>query len=231
MGLGQLVLDGGDPAVFARHFQKAPLHFPGTGQTTATHALVVTSIGDMNVPVAGGVAVGRAAGLLDYRTADPRYGKPVHQVLIDTHVIEGVDTLKRYTDPAGNGVLMDVENFGEGEDLWTGQIPRLDPPLRAYGPDSIGGISGAVFPYPVPTGEHGFAFPGGQIDTHRDRCRAACAAGEDCGCETATTYDVGMFMFNMLGGYLASGGTTISDDPCNSRNDCPGTKLPPAPRR
>ena len=230
LGLGQLVLDAADPAVFARHFQKSPLHYPGTGQTTATHALVVTTVGDMNVPAAGGVAIGRAAGFLDYRTPDPRWGKPVHQVLVDTYTVEGVDKLKRHVDPDGNGVLLDVEDFGEGDDLWTGRIPRLDPPLRAYGPDAIGGISGAVFPYPIPTGQHGFAFPRAQIDQLRERCAQSCPAGEDCGCDDAVTFDVGMFMFNMLGRYLASGGTVLDDDLCNSRDDCPGTKPPPPAR-
>lgn len=230
LGLGQLVLDGADPAVFAKHLQRAPLKFPGKGDQTGVHALIVTSVGDMVVPAAGGASIGRAAGFIDYRTIDPRWGKTQHQVLADTFTLEGVHNLGRFRDPAGNGVHMDIEDFGQGEDLWTGLIPRLDPPFRAYGPDSLGGVSGSIFPYPTPEGQHGFAFPGAQIDTLRERCRASCPEGQDCGCATATTFDVGSFMFGMMGEWIGSGGVTLNDDLCHSRRDCPGQAPPPAPR-
>ncbi len=230
LGLGQLVLDGADPAVFAKHLQRLPLKFPGKGDQTGTHALIVTSVGDMVVPAAGGASIGRAAGFIDYKSIDPRWGKSQHQVLVDTYTLEGVHNLGRFRDPAGNGVHMDIEDFGHGEDLWTGLIPRLDPPFRAYGPDSLGGISGSIFPYPTPEGQHGFAFPGAQIDTLRARCAAACPAGQDCGCATATTFDVGSFMFGMMGEWIESGGMTLNPDLCHSRRDCPGVPPPPGPR-
>ncbi|MCA9526226.1 MAG: hypothetical protein KC549_08000, partial [Myxococcales bacterium] len=80
LGLGQLVLDPGDPATYARHLQREPLTYPGTGETTGAHAIIVTTMGDMNVPASAGVTVGRASGLVDFLTDDPRYGKPHNQV-------------------------------------------------------------------------------------------------------------------------------------------------------
>jgi hypothetical protein len=83
-GLAQLVLDPSDPAVLAPNMLVDPLHYPGTNQSTATHALIITTMGDSAVPVSGGQTVGRAAGLIDYLRVDGRYGVPVNQMLIDT---------------------------------------------------------------------------------------------------------------------------------------------------
>ncbi len=233
-GLAQLVLDPSDPAVLARHLLIDPLYFPGSGETTGAHSLIITTMGDSAVPVGGGVTVGRAAGLIDYLTPDARYGKPVNQVLIDTYTTEGVDNLNRYLDPNGNGVHLDIENFAEGDDLYGDTIPRFAQPLRlGLGEtDTLGGASAAIFPYNVPTGQHGFDLPGGMTDKAREQCREACSVeGEDdpCSCEDLQTFDIGFFMMNMIGRYFKSGGLKLDADLCQSRNDCQGLpSLPPA---
>lgn len=235
MGFAQLALDRADPAIYARHLADAPLTFPGTGEQTGTHALIVTTMGDMNVPASSGVTVGRAAGLIPYLEPDPRFGKPANQVLIDTYAAEAVNGIPRYTTPDGRPVHIDVENFSQGTDLWGETVPRLEQPLHLGldHEDPLGGVSGAIFPYAVPEGQHGFAFPGEMTDWVQAQCRADCTemGGEDpCGCSEARGFDVGYFMFNMLGRYLSSGGQDLSTDLCNSRGDCPGMMAPLDPR-
>lgn len=224
MGLGQLVLDGGDPSTFMRHLQQEPLTYPSTGDRTGAHAMVVTTIGDMTVPTSAGITLARAAGIIDWRTPDPRYGVPHNQVLIDTHTTEAAHPIGRHFDPDGAPVHMDVDNFSEDDDLWAGRLPRLNPPLRIGldRKDPLGGVSGALFPLSTPTGEHGIAFPGGHIDKFLERCE------DPEGCPTG--YDVGNFMLGLLGGWFATlGDGPVRLDPCLSRDDCPGSPaVPPA---
>ena len=229
-GLGPLVMDRGDPAVYARHLMDEPLLYPGTGQKTGTHALITTAIGDLNVPVDSGMTFARAAGLLNYLTPNPAFGVPDNQVLIDHHVPEGMDELKRYTDPDGTGVLMDPNDFSGDTDLWAGRVPRLDPPLRTGfdTEDRMGGRSAAIFAYGSPQGMHGFDPPGEMIDQAREACKATCAEG-DCGCPTLEIFDVGSFHFNLIADYLRSLGTRLNPDLCHSRDDC--ENIPAAPPR
>jgi hypothetical protein len=234
-GLGQLVLDPGDPASFARSLQQEPLVFPGTGQKTGAHAAMVFTVGDTSVPNASGMVVARAAGLLPYLTADARYGKPANQVLIDTFIAEGVHTIPRYFDASGTSVHLDPENFSDGDDVWTaGKLPRLDPPLRLGmdRTDPLGGKSAAFFLLSNPQGDHGFSEPGNMTDDVRDACVSACNSEQVCmdGCASVTTFDVGLFMANMMGAYLGSDGKTLSLDRCQALNNCAGYPALPAPR-
>lgn len=233
--IGQLVVDPADPVVFAPHLLQEPLEFPFLRQRTGSHALVITSQGDMNVPASSGVTFGRAAGLIPFLETDPRYGRSANQVLIDTYTVEAVDNLKRHTDAQGKGVHLDVENFSGGEDIWGPTYPRLDPPLRLGFDrwDRLGGRSAAIFPLTRDTGEHGFSLPGAMIDDFRAKCRTECpipGSGDPCNCRTQTTYDIGSFLVNMMARYLATNGTELSADLCQSRNDCPGYPPPPAQR-
>lgn len=233
LALGQLVLDGGDPAVYARHLLREPLEYPALGERTGAHSLIVTTVGDMNVPASSGVTVARAAGLVEYREDDPRYGVPPNQVLIDTFTAEAVDTYGRFTDTEGNPVHLDVENFSEGLDPWGDAVPRMDPPLRlGFGQkDPLGGRSAAIFPYAIPTGQHGFAQPGEMIDASRALCRMNCMDMAGCECDGSDGFDVGTFMFNMIGRYLATGGAELSADACQSSDDCDWRLPVPEARR
>lgn len=232
-GLGQIILDRADPAVLAPHLQLDPLSYAATGEVTGSHALVITSMGDMNVPANSGATYARAAGLIEFLKADSRYGKPVNQELIDTFTMEAVHSLKRFTDPAGNGVHLDVENFSQGTDMYGTDVPRLDKPLRIgwNSTDALGGKSAAIFPYNVPEGQHGFDLPGGMTDKARQKCKEACMLPDDgCGCSTLSTFDIGNFMMNMIGRYLASDGKVLSDDLCQSSDDCADLKPMPKAR-
>jgi len=228
--LSQMIVDPADPVSFAPGLNREPIAFAGRAPGGGAHALVITTNGDMNVPAGSGVTYARAAGIVDDRTPDPRFGgKTVNQVLLDTYTVEAVHSMGRHVDTEGNFCHIDIENFSGGDDLWGARLPRLDPPLHAgFGArDAAGGTSVAVFPMANPTGRHGFDTPGVMIDQARRACTETCAVADGCGCETRTTFDLGTFMLHMIGGYFASGGTAISADLCMSRDDCPG--LPPAP--
>lgn len=234
-GLGQLVIERCDPINVARHLGMEPLYYPGTGQTTGGHMMVITTMGDMNVPASSGVTYARAAGLIDYLNADPRYGKPVNQELIDNYTAEAVHNLGRYLTPDGESVHLDIENFSEGTDRYGERIPRLEKPMRIGmdQKDFLGGTSAAIFPYTLPDGQHGFEFPNQQVDKAIRDCREACtdmSEGDPCGCEDIEVFDVGHFMFNMIGRYFISQGQTMSTDLCQSRNDCSDLPDKPEPR-
>jgi hypothetical protein len=239
MTLGQMVLDPADPSVFARHFANDPLEF-STGTASDTAALIITSIGDMSVPASSGLTVARAAGYVNYLEADPRYagtpyaGMPANQILLSTYTAEAVNTIGRFTyagDPNGGGVHMDVENFSQGLDPWGENIPRLDPPIRLVNDhDASGqplqGYSGAVFTYATPEGQHGFAFPGELTDDAVTACEEA--GGMDCDALVGEAYDVGWYMFHMLGGFLSNQGQFYPiGDKCNTKDMC--NDLPPTP--
>lgn len=225
-GLGQLIIDPGDPAAYARHVLDEPLVF-GNGEQTGTHTLVVTSMGDMNVPASSGITFGRAVGLVDYLHSDPRYGHPVNQELILDHTGESANNLARYKDTNGNPVHLDVEGFSQGTDMWGTTIPRKDKPYRIGfdTQDKLGGKSAAIFPYTVPEGQHGFDGPGEMTDRFRKQCKDACMLDgpeDPCGCDEQETFDIGNFMFHMVGRYFASGGTFLDADLCQSADDCTG---------
>ncbi|MEE2901073.1 MAG: hypothetical protein VYC39_02030 [Myxococcota bacterium] len=270
MSLAQLALDPADPAVLSKHTQKERITYPSTQQTTGAHLLVVTTVGDMNVPASSGLSIGRAAGILEYLEDDSRLGKSPNQALIDTYMAEAVNTTKRFTygnSPSGYGVHMDVENFSQNSDRWANwtrtssmtwsstiamdtrfgvdsNVPRLAAPIRAglYNMDGseridpLGGRSGAIFPYPVPRGEHGFAFPGALTEQHIRDCKRECS-DETCkaSCETldGKTFDVGFFMFNMLARYFSTDGKEFNDSLCNSNSSCVDKNgvphIPPVP--
>ena len=222
--LAQAVNDPADPVNYVRHMQDEPLRYAATGEETGASLLLLGMVGDMSVPSSALGALGRSAGFIDYLSADGRYGdRPTNQVLIDTHVYEGVHSLNResyateglYTQ----GVHWDVENLSEGRDYWGENIPRLDPPLRLFGADDHGGESGVLFAYARPEGEHGFPLPLEMQARAVDECNAACES-DDCGCDDIEVFDAAFFYFNMIGRFLGTGGQDISTEACMSGNAC-----------
>lgn len=257
MGFAQMVLDPADPAVWAVHMRSGELKY-ADGSVVDTHALVLNTNGDMNVPVNTGAAIGRAAGLIDFTTPiDAWGGRTVHEVLIDTKIYEAVDKIPHFVDPSGNGVLFDVEDlsqsatptealpprgtplrYGHDKPLHRGvdgfHVPRLNPPLwkHAIGPDGSDGVSGTWFPYVEPGGKHGFWNPGEHVDFLVKQCKAeAPGKGEDpAACEKKTWFDHGMLVIGMMSYYLGSGGTELRHDTCLQNWSCPDMSAPPAPR-
>ena len=252
MTIAQVVIDPTDPAVLVRHLAQDPLEYPIKGDRTGNRFLIVTTIGDITVPASTGITVGRAAGVVDFLNPDPRYGKPINQVLIDTYTAEAVNTLNRFTyvDPPDNeelwkpmgldptmGVHLNVENLSEGNDVWGENIPRLEQPLRQlmthdmWGND-LGGYSGALFPYGIPAGQHGWARPGQMTDLAMLICRDA-KGGSDPSCTAEAiagkTYDVGWHMFGVVSRFFKYGETT---NPLGTKcwsPTMPSCQFPPVP--
>ncbi len=253
IGFAQLILDPGDPAVYAQHFTSGEISY-SDGSTVSTRALVLNTVGDMNVPVSTGAAIGRAAGLLDYTTPVADWGgRTVNQTLIDTKVLQAVDTIPHFVDSAGKGVLFDPEDLSgsataadklptkgvkvayaqpmaRGKDGY--EVPRLSPPLHTHAvtKDRAGGMSGTFFPYVRPEGQHGFWQPGEHTDYLIKACKAdAKAKGTDeSECNKGSYFDHGALLWNALGRYLATRGTEFSLEPCMITFSC--ADVLPAPK-
>ena len=200
LGIAQVALDGADPANAAPFIHQDRKLTYGTGETVGTRILYINTLGDPGVPTASGVSLARAAGLINFRDVDPRYGKSVQQVLVDVGLVEGVDGTKRHVDKTGKGVLMDVDNLanlvpgGDGFDQ-----PRLDPPLRIVrdNPLPVGGKSAILFPNMTPEGVHSFPTPA-----------------------PSKAYDLGSFLVNQFVHYMATHGEALDFDLCQFTWTC-----------
>jgi hypothetical protein len=115
MSLASNIIDPGDPVNYAPYFALRPLDDPFGNPHPSTGVLNVVTVGDMNVPLSSGIALGRAAGavpfmapsaaekypaLADYVTPASLYAKlgsmTPHRVLIENHVMEGIHRLERH---------------------------------------------------------------------------------------------------------------------------------------
>jgi hypothetical protein len=205
MGLAQMAVDKGDPVNYAPNFERRLLKY-GTGEEVHTRALVFNTIGDMNVPVATGAAISRAAGFIELRAKDARWGKTQNRVLIDTGTLEGVERTHRWQNSKGEDVHMDIEDFAlvsNADDKF--DVPRLSPPFRDVNPSTrVGGITGTLFPMVVPTGRHGFDTP-----------------------DPSKPFDLGSLIMNLTGRYMSSGGKTLSFEACMVSSSCDW--IPPVP--
>jgi hypothetical protein len=203
--IAQVILDPADPVNWAPYFEQRTLRY-AQGEQVRTRALVINTIGDMNVPMSTGAAISRAAGFVPWARRDPRHAKTPNQVLIDTGALEAVEGKGRHRNAAGQPVLMDLEHLaliGDGTDGF--DVPRLSPPLRLVGPsERAGGQSGTLFPFVHPTGRHGFDPP-----------------------DPNAHFDLGSLMANVLGRYVQSRGTILSFEPCQVDWSCEW--LPPVP--
>ncbi|HEY0881777.1 MAG TPA: hypothetical protein VGD87_09610, partial [Archangium sp.] len=101
MGLAQVALEGADPANTAPFMHGERTLTYGTGETVSTRAFYINTLGDSGVPTASGVTLARAAGLIDFRNIDPRYGKTVDQVTLSTGLVEGAEGSRRWLDSMG----------------------------------------------------------------------------------------------------------------------------------
>jgi len=198
ISIAQLALDAADPVNFAPNWHERTLRY-GTGEVVRTRGVVSTSIGDMAVPASTGAAIARAAGLLEYRVKDPRWGKTPNQLLIDTGTMDATERIRRHVNGSEESVLMDIEDYASVPGTPDGyDVPRLSPPLRLVGEaPRVGGMSGAVFPFLVPRGAHGIDFP-----------------------NPARPFDVGTFFINTMVRYLATDGRTWQLEACAEDNSC-----------
>lgn len=207
LGLAQLAIEQGDPINYVANADRQRILRYGTGEEVSTHMVVVNTIGDMNVPVATGTALARAAGMIDLYSRDARWGKTENRVLIDTGAIEAVERTGRYKDSAGHDVLMDLDDLSALSGTDDGfDMPRLSPPLRLVKDNPrLGGKTGVLYPMVVPTGRHGFDTP-----------------------DPSLRFNLGSVMLNMLGRYVQSGGMELPLEGCMVDDSC--SWIPPIPQ-
>ena len=116
MNLASNIIDPGDPVNFAPYYALRPMLDPNGEVMPPKGMLNVVTVGDMNVPLNSGIALGRVAGAVpflkpdaidrypayaDYATPNALYtalgGMTPNRALIDAHVVEGVNRLARET--------------------------------------------------------------------------------------------------------------------------------------
>ncbi|MBL9038274.1 MAG: hypothetical protein JNG84_07170, partial [Archangium sp.] len=206
MGLAQLAIERGDPINYLPNVERHRVLRYATGEEVSSRMLVFNTIGDMNVPVATGAAIARAAGYIDIKNIDPRYGKTPNRVLIDNGVLEATERSQPYRNSAGEPVLVDIEHLSSLANLDDGfDVPRLNPPFRMVRKsERVGGYTGVLFPMVVATGRHGIETP-----------------------NPALPFDLGSFMLNLIGQYMATDGMEAPFEGCMFSNTCEW--VPPAP--
>ena len=220
LGLGQIILEPGDPINYGPKYRN-PLNILPEGKVP-TNLLLILTAGDFTVPVSAGAALGRAAGIIGYKEIDTRYGKTQNQLLIDTHVMESVDKLKYFaTDNCHyhkDAINFDIDDLSDGRH-WDSP-PRLDeivrppecsgdeppescntpceklPPLRAV-LETDSGVHAVRIPMLKSRGQHALDLPDSSVE-----------------------FDPSTFSFNQIGHYLINQGKILSDHPCLATNDC-----------
>ncbi len=240
MGLAQMVLDPADPAVLAKQFTSGEAVM-ATGEVVNTHGIVITTIGDMNVPASTGASIARNLGKIDWFAQHPEWNnRSALQMLADTHMLEAVNVIGRYLTPAGAPVMWDVEDLSESATLTAAPTampyplgydgywaPRLTTPLHKYliGNDGHGGIGGAFFPYVRPEGKHDLDFPGEQTDRITTLCaNPATANAAPCKALAAgAAFDHGALVLEGMIQFLGGGGKAFPLAPCQSDWSCAPT--------
>jgi hypothetical protein len=254
MGIAQTALEPGDPANMALHYFGDPVDYGA--ETNQASVMVIATIGDMNVPVNTGIAIARAAGILDITTPDPRLadadnpaGRTDNRFLIDTGVIQGLERLSVYRRASdGMQVLYDPDDLDRSgsppEAGWLGDemgAPSWPVPLRAWRRNAAGDDCTCR----DSQGDHSCGWPGdteGPLDMVR--CEGGVSAlvmpymsvEGDHGFALPTPlipFDVNTYMINMIGYYFSTGGTELRYDLCLATNSCTveeqGFYVPPVP--
>lgn len=118
IGFATTIVDPADPINYMPLFGLKTIDGPDGKPQPPTALLNTVTIGDMNVPLSAGIAMGRAAGavpflrpdaasrypaLADYVTPDALYSalgdKTANRLLIERHVLEGINRLRRESPP------------------------------------------------------------------------------------------------------------------------------------
>ncbi len=243
--LAQIAVDPADPVNYARRVFLAPPTAPDFPARTRS-MLVTATLGDTTVPVSAADTYARAAGILaflppgapdvlaDYRAPASfatRFGVDTpDDLLIQRFVPEALSRLDRWPVPGASGFLFDVDDFSEGRQWFapdgSQQIPeseggvrpaRGDQPLRWAresrrasassdlwnGASTFEGHSALVHAMTVPRGQH-VVLP---IDPRK-------------------AWDDGSYFVNLIGWYLASGGSDLpylsrpTEHQCLEANTC-----------
>jgi pimeloyl-ACP methyl ester carboxylesterase len=185
-----MIIEGGDPIAYAPAYFERPFEALG-GQ--ATNVLVIPTPGDMIVAVNAEIALARAAGLVNFKDVDPRYGMTVDQWLIDREVVRGLEQHGPWVDASGSHALFDPDDLDEGLDGYG--VPS-DAPLRVTR-DTDAGVSGMRIPYVSTTGSHGFGLP-----------------------DPTLAFDINTFAIHQVARYFETDGQVLTDDQCMEDHSC-----------
>jgi len=188
----------GDPIAYAPRWFDRPLESLGG---VPRNVLMLPTVGDDVVPIATGVALARAAGLIEMQEVDERYGTTVDRWLVDQDVVHGYEELGPWRDKRDRPVLFDPEDVDDGRD---GTQAPSDAPLRSF-VDTASGTSGVRIVYGDKEGSHGWDLP-----------------------DPNAPFDVGLYTTMQAGWYLATRGQELRDHPCFATADCAfWRELPP----
>lgn len=184
-------LEPGDAISYAPHWFEEPFEALGGNPT---NVLAVPTPGDMIVCINTGIALSRAAGLVDYTTIDDRYGMTIDRFLIETEVIRGLAAYGPWASKVtGESVLFDADDLDDGQD---GTGAPSDIPLRIT-VDTPAGQSGMRLPYASTTGSHGFGLP-----------------------EPSADFDINNYALNQIAWFLGTFGQELIEDPCFEDGSC-----------
>jgi hypothetical protein len=227
----QAILDPADPVNYAPHWSRDPL--PARAGAPA-EVLLVAMAGDPVVPTSTGVALGRAAGLVELTAADPGYGLPIDQLLQQSGTTEGLARLRRLQDgTVGPRALLGAHLSCDSPADCSGEVlvdpsglscdasgscsdglraPRLTPPLRAQlqrqdhaADGTAAGLSMLLLPLASRQGQHGYGAPRPQ-----------------------QPFDLDQLLANQAGRFFESRGTEIRFEPCQTAPaSCPWIAQPP----
>ncbi len=234
VAVAQILLEPADPANLARRHFLDPIDYGD--ETRRASTLSISTVGDDAVAISSGIAIARAAGILDSVRPDPRLGGLTHnRYLIDRGVIDGLARLSVYTrESDGRQVNFDPDDYDRSasppEPDWIGDgldAPSDAVPLRAW----RAVIDGDECTCIDATGEHECSWPG---DTEGPlemvRCPGGVAAlslpyfkvdgSHALIPEPGPHFDVYTFMANMIGRYFATRGTELRFDVCMTDNTC-----------
>ena len=237
LSLSQVALEAGDPVNYARRYFLDP--YAGGSPRSL---LVLAAYGDVTVPIHGAHHLARAAGILPFMPADApdvfaNYRAPADFVsrypgesspsalLVDKYVTEGLSELNRFPQSYGDGWLLDADYLGEGAQLYLSSSggfpsgsqvghpsPGLTPALRwvresravtspaddvwtaANRTHQTSGVLGFIG---EPDGAHGFKPP-----------------------DPEKIWDEGVYLTNLVGWYLSSGGRDLLYHSSPTTHEC-----------
>lgn len=194
VGVLALAIEAADPILYARRWAEEPFADP-------RDVLIHLTTGDTTVPIAAGLALARAAGLVDYTEVDPRYGATVDDWLVRTGTTHGMEEFGPWTGPGGGPILFDPDDLDLGTD---GTGAPSEAPLRVS--REVGGARHALrFLYVDDNGSHAYLVP-----------------------DESLAFDWNLFGAQQMARFLETG--AVEDDPCLATRDCPFLRpFPEAP--
>ena len=233
--LSQTIMEPGDPLAYAPHYFQDLL---GVRNGKPVNALVIATVGDKTVPVATGIATGRAAGLVETVDPDPAFGRTIDRVLIESAALEGLDRLNRYAiaDAGPRARLAGhircdawTDRGGSARPSRCGQALYLDPTgfscdehgggcTDAFGAARLDPPLRAQLQRTTSAGVSMLLMP--YLDPHGQHAVHPPSPSD--------AFDMNGFMLNLAGRFFETRGQTISFHPCQAKlSDCPWISPPP----